>query len=427
MKFRFKVQQYQTDSVNSVINVFNGQPFQKLASYTRDLGHIKSGSTKAITLFNEDNEIKEFEDNDIDIGFSNAIIRLSNDKLLENVRLIQSNSNIKQSHSLSTTDGLGKISLDVEMETGTGKTYVYIKTMFELHRSYGWSKFIVVVPSIAIREGVKKTFELTQEHFMNSYGEKARFFIYNSSRLNDLDNFSSNNKINVMIINTQAFNARGQDARRIYESLDEFQSRRPIDVIAKNRPIIIMDEPQKMGGEATQESLKNFKPLFIINYSATHRVQHNLVYVLDALDAYNQKLVKRIEVKGFTIKNLRGTNGYLYLQKIEISPNKPPRALITIEIGYNKSINRESRYFNVGDNIYNTAKQLEQYKNGFTVSEINPIDSTVTFLNGEIIKQGTAIGDVSENDIRRIQIRETIISHFQKEKEMFERGIKVLS
>jgi type III restriction enzyme len=427
MKFRFKVQQYQSDAVTSIVNVFNGQPYQNLATYSRDLGQIKIGSTESINLFNEDYEIKDFDKNDIDIGFSNSTIKLSNEKLLENIRLIQSNANIKQSNSLYNTNGLGKVSLDVEMETGTGKTYVYIKTMFELHKRFGWSKFIVIVPSIAIREGVKKSFEMTQEHLMDLYGEKARCFIYNSSRLNDLDTFSSNNKINVMIINTQAFNARGQDARRIYESLDEFQSRRPIDVIAKNRPIIIMDEPQKMSGEATQESLKNFNPLFVMNYSATHRIQHNLVYVLDALDAYNQKIVKRIEVKGFTIKNLRGTNGYLYLQKIEVKANKPPRALIEIEITYNKSINRETRFFDIRDDLYETSNRLEQYKNGFMISEINPINSTVTFTNGEVIKQGAAIGDVSEIDIRRIQIRETIISHFQKEKEMFEKEIKVLS
>ena len=230
-----------------------------------------------------------------------------------------------------------------------------------------------------------------------------------------------------MIINIQAFNTRSRDSRKIYEQLDDFQSRRPIDVIAKNRPILILDEPQKMGGDATQDSLKNFNPLFAINYSATHRVQHNLVYVLDALDAYNQKLVKKIEVKGFQIKNLRGTNGYLYLQKIAVSPNKPPRALIEIEIDYNKSINRETRWFDVGDNIYNTSKQMNQYQNGFVISEINPINNTVTFLNGEVLSVGNTTGDVAENDIRRIQIRETILSHFEKEEELFDKGIKVLS
>jgi type III restriction enzyme len=230
-----------------------------------------------------------------------------------------------------------------------------------------------------------------------------------------------------MIINIQAFNTKAADSRKIYEALDDFQSRRPIDVIAKNRPILILDEPQKMGGDATQESLKNFNPLFAIHYSATHRVKHNLVHVLDALDAYNQKLVKKIEVKGFQIKNLRGTNGYLYLQKILISANKPPRALIEIEIDYNKSINRETRWFDVGDNIYNTSKKMNQYQNGFTVSEINPINNSVTFLNGEVLSVGNTTGDVAEIDIRRIQIRETILSHFDKEEELFDQGIKVLS
>jgi type III restriction enzyme len=425
MKFRFKIQQYQTEAVNSVIETFNGQPFQKLSLYTRDVGIQKNGSTQQIELFDKNSEAKDFDDDDL--GFANGHIRISQDKMLQNIKDIQTKSNLKQSNAIVNTGSLGVVSLDVEMETGTGKTYVYIKTMFELHKRFGWSKYIVVVPSIAIREGVKKTFEMTQQHFVDEYGQKARFYIYNSSNLNDIDTFSSTNKITVMIINIQAFNSKAQDARRIYESLDEFQSRRPIDVIAKNRPILIMDEPQKMGGQATQESLKNFNPLFVINYSATHKVQHNLVYVLDALDAYNQKLVKKIEVKGFTIKNLRGTNGYIYLQRIEISSNKPPRALIEIEVGYNKSINRETRFFDVGDSIYEASKRLEQYKNGYVISEINPIDSTVMFTNGEIIRQGNASGDVSENDIRRIQIRETIISHFQKEEEMFEKGIKVLS
>lgn len=427
MKFRFKVQGYQTDAVKAVVNVFDGQPRQNPSQYTLDIGVKKKDTQVQGSLFDEEGNVRDIYDDDYDVGFSNAPIKIMESKLLENIKNIQSSSNIRESDSLYVTEGLGACQLDVEMETGTGKTYVYIKTMFEMYRKYGWSKFIVVVPSIAIREGVKKSFEMTQDHFMDAYGEKARYFIYNSTKLNDLETFSSSSKINVMIINIQAFNARGADARRIYERLDEFQSRRPIDVIAKNRPVLIMDEPQKMGGDATQESLKNFNPLFVINYSATHKVHHNLVYVLDALDAYNQKLVKKIEVKGFTVKNLRGTNGYLYLQNILVSPTKPPRALIEIEVSYNKSINREPRYFDVGDDIYETSKHMEQYKNGYTVSEINPVDSSVTFLNGEVLSLGDASGDVSENDIRRIQIRETIISHFAKEEEMFDKGIKVLS
>ncbi len=323
---------------------------------------------------------------------------------------------------------MGRCSLDIEMETGTGKIYVYIKTMFELNKKYGWSKFIVVVPSIAIREGVKKSFEITVGHFMEHYGKKTRFFIYNSSNLNQLDNFSSSAGINVMIINTQAFasslkeDGRSKEARIIYSKRDEFGSRRPIDVIKENRPIIILDEPQKMGGNVTRKALKNFNPLFCLNYSATHKEQHNVIYVLDALDAFNKKLVKKIEVKGFEVKHFRGTDSYLYLGQIVLSGKKPPKAKIELEIGYKKSINRESRILGVGDDLYDVSHQMEQYK-GYIISEIDPLCGTVTFTNGEAIKSG----DVSEKDIRRIQIRETILSHFEKEEKLFHMGIKCLS
>lgn len=425
MKFRFKTQQYQVDAVSAVVDVFKGQPLIGFEEYTRDLGVSNKPKIRKISMFDSDENTATLLDDNDDIGYSNASIKLSDERLLDNIREIQSKSNLQESRHL--VNSLGTVSLDVEMETGTGKTYVYTRTFFELNKRYGWSKFIVVVPSIAIREGVHKSLEQTQEHFMDLYGKKIRFFIYSSSNLGLIDQFSKDSSINVMIINIQAFNTRAADSRKIYEALDDFQSRRPIDVIAKNRPILILDEPQKMGGDATQESLKNFNPLFAINYSATHRVQHNLIHVLDALDAYNQKLVKKIEVKGFQIKNLRGTNGYLYLQKIAVSTNKPPRALIEIEIDYNKSINRETRWFDVGDNLYNTSKNMNQYQNGFTISEINPINNTVTFLNGEVLSVGNSTGDVAENDIRRIQIRETILSHFDKEEELFEKGIKVLS
>lgn len=285
--------------------------------------------------------------------------------------------------------------------------------MFELNKQYGWSKFIVVVPSIAIREGVRKSFETMQDHFMEYYGKKARFFVYDSKNLAEIDNFSQSADINVMIINIQAFNARGKDARRIRTELDDFGSRKPIDVIKANRPIVILDEPQKMGGAATQESLKEFNPLFCLNYSATHKQHHELVYVLDALDAYNKRLVKRIEVKGFDIKNLRGTDSYLFLEAIVISPKKPPMARIEFEIGYNKSINRETRLLGVDDDLFALSKNMNQYR-GYRISEIDPVRGIVTFTNGETIHAGEVVGDVSEADLRRVQIRETIRSHFEK-------------
>ncbi len=424
MKFNFKIQQYQTDAVGTVIKVFDGQGFYDKISYIRDLGKMNTKDYQIQLNITDENDFAS------DTGYKNELVELSDDQLLHNIQKLQGENNIKQSSSL--IKDLGRVSLDIEMETGTGKTYVYIKTMFELNKHYGWSKFIVVVPSIAIREGVKKSFEITADHFMEHYGKKARFFIYNSSNLNQLDNFSQSSGINVMIINTQAFasslkeDGRSKEARIIYSKRDEFGSRRPIDVIKANRPILILDEPQKMGGEVTQKALKNFNPLFSLNYSATHAKQHNLIYVLDALDAFNKKLVKKIEVKGFEVKNFRGTDSYLYLEQIVLSSKKPPMAKIELEIGYNKSINRETRILDVGADLYYVSQEMEQYK-GYIISEIDPLRGTVTFTNGEVIKAGDVVGDVSEKDMRRIQIRETILSHFEKEEKLFNRGIKCLS
>lgn len=428
MKFNFKIQSYQTDAVESTVGIFNGQPYYDRTSYIRDLGKTAPKPVQMQLPMNY--EYGEQIDLENEMGFKNENIDLTDEQLLRNIREMQTLNNIKLSDNIAKD--LGRCSLDIEMETGTGKTYVYIKTMFELNKRYGWSKFIVVVPSIAIREGVKKSFEMTVDHFMEHYGKKARFFIYNSSNLNQLDNFSSSSGINVMIINTQAFasslkeDGKSKEARIIYSKRDEFGSRRPIDVISANRPIVILDEPQKMGGVVTQNALKSFNPLFCLNYSATHKDLHNLVYVLDALDAYNMRLVKKIEVKGFEVKNFRGTDQYLYLENIVLSSKKPPMARLEFEIAYNKSINRETRLLGVGDNLYYISNEMEQYQ-GYTISEIDPISGTVTFTNGEVILKGDIVGDISEKDMRRIQIRETIISHFKKEETLFNKGIKTLS
>lgn len=439
MKFSFKIQQYQTDAVDAVARVFQGQPYNAGVSYLRDIGNLPSTPQQISVLqSSEDSTQVEFQDVLDDSGFKNEALQLTDEQILHNIQNIQNESNIHQSTQLVAP--LGRCSLDVEMETGTGKTYVYIKTMFELNKRYGWSKFIVVVPSIAIREGVKKSFEITADHFMECYGKKARFFIYNSSNLNQLDAFSSNSGINVMIINTQAFaasmnedkNVEGRKgdaaARIIYTKRDEFGSRRPIDVIAANRPILILDEPQKMGKEdsATQKALKKFNPLFALNYSATHAKQHNLVYVLDALDAYNKRLVKKIEVKGFEVRNLRGTDKYLYLEDILVSPKNPPQAKVELEVAHSGGAKREFHKLNVGDNLYYLSNEMEQYK-GFVVSEIDPFTGILTFTNGDTLRTGDVTGDVSEDDMRRVQIRETIESHFEKEQELFRMGIKTLS
>ena len=424
MKFKFKVQDYQTEAVESTVRIFEGQPKVEPLSYIRDLGRLKDSNIQM--KLTEEGKFESLDNQ----GFKNQELMIDDGTILDNVRKIQKENNIKQSSTLVRSQG--RPAFDIEMETGTGKTYVFIKTMFELNKRYGWTKFIIVVPSIAIREGIKKSFDMTEDHFMEQYGKKIRNFIYDSSDLTAIDQFSSSGDIYAMIINTQAFNTsmkeggRSKDARIIYSKRDDFGSRRPIDVIAANNPILILDEPQKMGGKATQDALKNFNPLFSLNYSATHRTEHNLIYVLDALDAYNKKLVKRIAVKGFELKNFRGADEYLYLDEIILSPNKPPKARLHLEIKYKQSINREARLVEEGDNLFHLSKEMEQYK-GYTVSSINPITDSVSFTNGEVIRKGDVVGDISEKDMRRIQIRETIKSHFEKEASLYKQGIKTLS
>ena len=421
MKFKFKIQQYQTEAVEQTVNVFAGQPSKTNAQYRRDLG-----KTNGRIVYDEEY-----------VGWRNADVELTDKQLLDNIKQMQVDGNIPQSKLLSKPDGLGACSLDIEMETGTGKTYVYIKTMFEMNKRYGWSKFIVVVPSIAIREGVYKSFTMLEEHFMELYGKKARFFIYNSSNLTQIDSFSSDAAINVMIINTQAFNSSFNEeknvegrkgdaaARIIYTRRDDFQSRRPIDVIAANRPIIIMDEPQKMEGVATQKALKNFKPLFVLNYSATHKTSHNCVYALDALDAYRQRLVKKIQVKGITLQNLLGNQSYIYFDSIMLSKNKAPEVKLEIEVKGASSTRRQICKFSQGDSLFD-ASHLQAYKD-FVITDINPLTNMVYFMNGDSLHKGEVMGDVSEKQLQRIQVRETIKSHFEKEAMLFKHGIKTLS
>ncbi len=228
-----------------------------------------------------------------------------------------------------------------------------------------------------------------------------------------------------MVINVQAFNARGKDNRRIYEELDDFQSRRPIDVIKANRPILVLDEPQKMEGKATMDSLKEFNPLMILRYSATHKTEHNKIHRLDALDAYNQKLVKKIRVRGISVKGLSGTNAYLYLESIEVS-KQSPKARIEMEIKQNNGIKRVIRKLGKGDNLFDLSGELDQYK-GFVITDINANTDSVSFTNGLELTSGEATGDVNETTLRRIQIREAIRAHLEKEQVLFHQGIKVLT
>ena len=409
LKLQFKHQKFQADAAKAVVDVFAGQPYLT-PTYLMDRG---TGYQQSIT------------DEEDFTGWRNERIvpELTDKIILEHLQKVQRANQIKPSDKLE-----GHYNLTIEMETGVGKTYTYIKTMYELNKHYGWSKFIVVVPSIAIREGVYKSFQVTQEHFAEEYGKKIRFFIYNSSQLTEIDRFASDSSINVMIINSQAFNAKGKDARRIYMKLDEFRSRRPIDIIAKTNPILIIDEPQSVEGAQTKERLKEFCPLLTLRYSATHKADsiYNMVYRLDAMEAYNKRLVKKIAVKGISESGSTATESYVYLEGINLS-KADPTATLQFDYKGATGLRKKTMKVGIGFNLYDNSGYLDEYRNGFVVKFIDGRDNSVEFLNGIKIYAGDVIGKVSEEQLRRIQIRETILSHIERERQLFHKGIKVLS
>lgn len=414
MKLQFKHQKFQADAAKAVVDVFAGQPYLT-PTYMMDRGTLKGAYQATLT-----------EEQDY-TGFRNQplVPELNDAVMLENINRVQRSGQLAPSKELA-----GRYNLTIEMETGVGKTYTYIKTMFELNKRYGWSKFIVVVPSVAIREGVYKSFQITQEHFAEEYGKKIRFFIYNSARLTEIDRFASDSAINVMIINSQAFNATGKDARRISMKLDEFRSRRPIDILAKTNPILIIDEPQSVEGEKTKLRLKEFHPLFTLRYSATHRKDsiYNMIYRLDAMEAYNKKLVKKITVKGISVSGSTATEGYIYLQSVNVFKDKAPTATLEFDIKGAAGVRKATRTaVTEGFNLFDQSGGLEEYREGYIVSRIDGRDNSVSFVNGKKIYAGDAVGEVSEEQLRRIQIRETIQSHIERERRLFFKGIKVLS
>ena len=417
MKIQFKHQDYQKKAVDAVVDCFEGQPYREGINYRMDLGKPRTQED----LLRTDN------------AFKNHGVMLSEPHLLNNIHQVQGRNPILGQSQKLVKNAIADINLDIEMETGVGKTYCYIKTMFEMYKRFGWSKFIVVVPSIAIREGVHKSLKMMADHFQIDYQKRAKFFIYDSDDLHQLESFSSDAGINVMIINMHAFNSAPAGStilnkkNKIYRELDGFQSRRPIDVIKANHPILILDEPQKMEGKKTLDSFKEFNPLMILRYSATYKEnsKKNEVYRLDALDAFNDKLVKKIQVRGIAVKGLSGTNAYLYIESIKVS-KQSPQARVEMERKTKTGIKREIRMLGKGDDLYIKSEKLDQYK-GFVISEINANTGSVSFTNGVELIAGEATGDVNDMLLRRFQIREAIKAHFQKEQDLFKQGIKVLS
>lgn len=414
MKLQFKHQSFQREAARAVVDAFLGQPLQNAFAYRMDVG---KGSLALEAQ-----------------GFRNQELQLSDTQLTENIRAIQTKQELQPVEHVRR-DAHGTLALSIEMETGTGKTYTYIKTMYELYKHYGWTKFIIVVPSVAIREGVIKSLETMADHFAEEYGERMQHFVYDSSRLTAIDQFASDSKIHVMVINTQAFNATGADARRIGMKLEEFGWRKPIDVIGETRPILIIDEPQSVLGadkkNKTRQGLQKFNPLFTLLYSATHRRDdiYNQVYRLDAIDAFNKHLVKKIEVMGVEQVGTTATNGYLHLEAIVLSKKKgeAPRARISFDATSRVGLRTATRLADEGFDLYAESGELEAYRDGFTIERIDGVKGCIRLSSGQEVYEGQAIGAVSEEAIRRIQIRATIQKHFEREKQLFHQNIKVLS
>lgn len=400
-QFHFTTEDYQTNAVEALVNAFDGQP---------------SGSRKVVGS-RQGTYVEEV--------FANKKLTISDNDIFKNIKKIQNDNEIKP-----VSKWTGR-QFSIEMETGTGKTFVYTKSIYELHKRYGWSKFIIMVPSVAIREGVYKSLGMTQEYFQSQYGKKLRYFIYdtkNKSNIANIKNFGNTANIEVIIMNYQAFARKSKDSLKIFDdNLDATGQVAPIEIIKRTNPILIIDEPQRFG--ATGESmLGEFNPLFITRYSATHKPDKifNKLYKLDPIDAYNEKLVKKVKARGVEVIGGGGTSGYVFLDRIDVLPKQNPSAILEFHqkqaTGMRPIIRRVHEDFDIFDN----SNQLAQYK-GYRVAEIDGIKNEVRFTNGQVVAVGQAIGDISEEHVRRIQIRETIQAHLAKERELFGQNIKVLS
>jgi len=409
MKLQFKKQQFQLDAVSAIADLFQGQAKHTGVQYMADPGRLKLDEVDLV----------------LD-AYRNAPIQLSQASIRENVHTMQTRYGLRPSDKLSIDMIAGReaYNFSIEMETGTGKTYTYIRTIMELNKRYGWLKFVIVVPSVAIREGVLKSLQIMSSHFQMEYGKQPRYFVYDSSRLGDLDSFANSSDLQIMVINSQAFNKKEKDL--IHSERENFRWRRPIDVLAAMNPIMIIDEPQSVEGKQTKERLKDFKPLFTLRYSATHKEKHDMVYRLDAMDAYNQKLVKKIAVKAIEQTGTTGTQGYLYLQEIIPQKTGAPKAKVEFEVKTQSGVKRKLKVVDEPFDLYAESGSLSAYK-GMTLSHFDARENKLQVGVTQELHVGEVIGEVDESSIRRIQIRETIKSHIEKESKLYNRRIKVLS
>lgn len=407
MKIKFiSDQQYQIDAVNSITDAFEGQKIMQ--------------SNFTVTIDDEPNFLHT------ELGIGNKL-DLLDDELLANVQKIQMRNGLPKS-----TDIQGR-NFTAEMETGTGKTYVYIRTIYELNRRYGFTKFIIVVPSVAIREGVYKTLQITEEHFKGLYdNQPSNYFIYDSSKLGQIRSFATSDSIEIMIINIDAFRKSFVDPEKqdkaniIHRQNDRLNGRKPIEFIAQTNPVVIIDEPQSVDNtDKAKEAIASLNPLCTLRYSATHRDKYNLMYKLDPVDAYEKKLVKQIEVS-----SIKTTDNYNkpYLKLISVSNKSGFKATVELDIKTASGVKRTSKTVKLDDDLFDVSGEREIYQ-GYVLSNIDcsPGYEDIEFTNGTVLEQGQTIGDFDEDDIKRAQIQATIQKHLDKELKLLPQGIKVLS
>ena len=415
MKLKFIDQEFQTDAVNAIADIFEGSEFKE-SVFTID-------KSKEVQRQGLDIEGKGLS---YELGYANKLT-LDDFELLRNVRKIQERNNI-----LKSTDLQGR-NFSVEMETGTGKTYVYTKTILELNKRYGFTKFIIVVPSIAIKEGVYKSFQITEEHFKMKYDNTVySYFVYDSSKLNRIQTFSTSTNIEIMIINIDAFRktlSESNVGNIIHRESDRLSGNKPIDLISGTNPIIIIDEPQSVDNTPkAKEAIQTLHPLVTLRYSATHRQEYNLMYRLTPVDAYQQNLVKHIEVSSVQSDKITAKP---YIKLLSVSDKDGYSARLEIlKKKKDGSLKKEVVKARPGDDLWELSDGVDYYENqNYRIEDIDCFENeeSVTFAEGTVLHIGEGTGEVSAEAIKRAQIRETIDLHIQKEKHYLKKGIKVLS
>lgn len=395
MKLTFESNlQYQQDAIKSITDLFEGQPLED-----------------SILEF----DLKEKGTLNLINGVSNNLI-LSESQILSNLQGIQANNEIKVS------DRLDGMHFSIEMETGTGKTYVYLRTIYELNKLYDFKKFVIVVPSVAIREGVLKNLEITHEHFQTLYDNvPVNFQVYDSTKVSTLRGFATTNNIEVLVINIDSF---AKDENIINKPNDKLNGQKPVEYIQATNPIVIVDEPQNMETEKRITAIDNLQALCTLRYSATHKNQYNLTYSLTPVKAYDLGLVKQIEVDSIIEENAYN-DAFVSVESITATKTKVT-AKVAINSNENNGVKKKTITVKVGDDLYKLSKEREIYADGYIIEEIDAVNQCISISNGNLLYKGDSQGDLTD-EIMKFQIRKTIEEHLKKEKRLNKLGVKVLS